>query len=99
MSVQQFNSRMSRRKFLAVTGLTMAAGALAACAPVAAPAAPSASTGATESQPATEGRTFSIFAANHHTENVNGLWVPLFEEKTGVTVEWIEIGGGDADAK
>jgi multiple sugar transport system substrate-binding protein len=46
-----------------------------------------------------ENRTLSIFAANHHPDNVKGLWVPLFEEKTGATVEWIEVGGGDADAK
>lgn len=92
------NSRLSRRSFLALTGMTFAAGALAACAPVAAPAAPAGDASAAE-QPSTEGRTFSIFAANHHTDNVKGLWVPLFEEKTGATVEWIEIGGGDADAK
>ena len=97
MSVQQFNSPMSRRRFLAVTGLTLAASALAACAaPIAPVAAPA---GDTAAAPSTEGRTFSIFAANHHTDNVKGLWVPLFEEKTGATVEWIEIGGGDADAK
>jgi multiple sugar transport system substrate-binding protein len=96
MSDKQSNSRMSRRSFLALTGMTVAAGALAACAPVAPGAAPAAESG---EAPATEGRTFSIFAANHHTENVNALWVPLFEEKHGVTVEWIEIGGGDADAK
>jgi multiple sugar transport system substrate-binding protein len=92
------NSRLSRRSFLTLTGMTMAVGALAACAPVAPAAAPAADTSAAE-QPSTEGRTFSIFAANHHTDNVKGLWVPLFEEKTGATVEWIEIGGGDADAK
>jgi multiple sugar transport system substrate-binding protein len=93
---KQPKSRMSRRSFLAFTGMTMAAGALAACAPVPPAAAPADdATGA----PSTEGRTFSIFAANHHTDNVKTLWVPLFEEKHGLTVEWIEIGGGDADAK
>lgn len=96
MFAKRSNSRLSRRKFLEVAGLTVAAGALAACVPVA-PAAPAGDTGAA-SQPAAD-RTFSIFAANHHTANVKDLWVPLFEEKTGVTVEWIEIGGGDADAK
>lgn len=89
-------TRLSRRRFLALTGMTMAAGALAACAPVAPAAAPA---GEGAESPSTEGRTFAIFAANHHTDNVKGLWVPLFEEKTGTTVEWIEIGGGDADAK
>lgn len=97
MSIQPSNSHISRRRFLVVTGITMAVGALAACAapvaPVAAPAGDSAAA------PSTEGRTFSIFSANHHTENVKELWVPLFEEKTGTTVEWIEVGGGDADAK
>jgi multiple sugar transport system substrate-binding protein len=89
-------SRLSRRKFLALTGMTVAAGALAACAPVAPSAAPA---GGEAASPSTEGRNFAIFAANHHTENVKTLWVPLFEEKTGATVEWIEIGGGDADAR
>ncbi|MCB0185300.1 MAG: hypothetical protein KDE31_13590, partial [Caldilineaceae bacterium] len=28
-----------------------------------------------------------------------GLWVPMFEEKTGAKVNWIEVGGGDVDAK
>jgi ABC-type glycerol-3-phosphate transport system substrate-binding protein len=97
MSNKQSTSQLSRRRFLALTGMTMAAGALAACAPVAAPAA--APAGDAASAPSTEGRNFSIFAANHHTDNVKGLWVPLFEEKTGAIVEWIEIGGGDADAK
>jgi ABC-type glycerol-3-phosphate transport system substrate-binding protein len=98
MSDQQSNSQISRRRFLAISGITVAAGALAAC------VAPVAPTAGTASSP-TEGglpfadRTFSIFAANHHTDNVKNLWVPTFEEKTGVTVEWIEIGGGDADAK
>lgn len=96
---EQSNSRLSRRRFLAITGMTMAAGALAACAPIAPAAAPAGDTATAGEAPATEGRTFSIFAANHHTDNVKGLWVPLFEEKHGVTVEWIEIGGGDADAK
>ena len=86
---------LSRRRFLALSGMTLATGALAACAPVASPATDSAGT---SSQPAAD-RTFSIFAANHHTDNVKNLWVPLFEEKTGVTVEWIEVGGGDADAR
>lgn len=98
MSSKQSNSSLSRRRFLALTGLTMAAGALAACAPVA-PAAAPASDSAEGGAASTEGRTFAIFAANHHTDNVKNLWVPLFEEQTGVTVEWIEIGGGDADAK
>lgn len=98
MFAKHSNSSMSRRRFLTAAGLTMAAGALAACAPVAPAAAPAGDTAEGEA-PSTEGRTFSIFAANHHTDNVKGLWVPLFEEKTGVTVEWIEIGGGDADAK
>lgn len=97
MFAKQSNSGMSRRKFLEIAGLTMAAGALAACAPVA-PAAPAGDAGAASGQPAAD-RTFAIFAANHHTANVKDLWVPLFEEKTGVKVEWIEIGGGDADAK
>ena len=96
MSDKQSNSRMSRRSFLAFTGMTVAAGALAACAPVPPAAAPAGESG---EAPATEGRTFAIFAANHHTANVKDLWVPIFEEKTGVTVEWIEVGGGDADAK
>lgn len=96
MSDKQFNSRMSRRSFLAFTGMTVAAGALAACAPVPPAAAPAGEGG---EAPATEGRTFSIFSANHHTANVKDLWVPIFEEKTGATVEWIEVGGGDADAK
>ena len=96
MSDKQSKQRMTRRSFLAFTGMTMAVGALAACAPVAPASAPSGDSGET---PSTEGRTFTIFSANHHTANVKDLWVPLYEEKTGTTVEWIEVGGGDADAK
>ena len=102
MSAQQSSSRISRRRFLALTGMTAAMGALAACtAPVAPAAAPSTGTASApvEGSLPFADRTFSIFAANHHTDNVKALWVPLFEEKTGATVEWIEIGGGDADAK
>jgi multiple sugar transport system substrate-binding protein len=102
MHAQQSNSRMSRRRFLTLSGITAAAGVLAACtapvAPVAAPAGDASSTAAEGSQPFAD-RTFTIFSANHHTENVKALWVPLFEEKTGATVEWIEVGGGDADAR
>ncbi|MBX3015670.1 MAG: extracellular solute-binding protein [Caldilineaceae bacterium] len=91
--------RLSRRQFLAFTSMTLAGGALSACV-----AAPAASTGDAAATPAASALPFAdkeltIFAAQHQTENVKGLWVPLFEEKTGAKVNWIEVGGGDVDAK
>lgn len=102
MSAEPSVLRLSRRRFLALSGAAAALGALSACV---APVAPAPATGATgDTAPATGAipaadRSFAIFAANHHTANVKELWVPLFQEKTGVSVEWIEVGGGDADAK
>jgi len=79
--------------------MTIAGAALSACTTM--PAAPAAST---EGETTGSGLPFTdqvlnIFSAQHHNENVKGLWVPLFEEKTGATVNWIEVGGGDVDAK
>jgi multiple sugar transport system substrate-binding protein len=90
---------MSRRQFLTLAGMTLAGSALSACAvsPAAAPASSSdAETGG--SLPFAD-MQLTIFAAQHQTENVQGLWVPLFEEKTGAKVNWVEVGGGDVDAK
>lgn len=91
---------ISRRQFLIFAGLTVASGALSACvaAPAAAPTGSTAETSATGGLPFAD-RELNIFAAQHQTENVKGLWVPLFEEKTGAKVNWIEVGGGDVDAK
>ncbi len=91
---------LSRRKFLTLAGMTLAGGALSAC--VAAPA--TAPTGGTTDTAAAGGLPFAdkvlnILGAQHHTENIQKLWVPIFEEKTGATVNWIEVAGGDADAK
>lgn len=91
---------LSRRQFLILAGMTVAGGALSACvaAPAAAPTGSTAETTATGSLPFAD-KELNIFAAQHQTENVKGLWVPLFEEKTGAKVNWIEVGGGDVDAK
>ena len=91
---------ISRRRFLSLAGMTIAGGALSACvaAPAAAPTGSTTETTATGSLPFAD-RELNIFAAQHQTENVKGLWVPLFEEKTGAKVNWIEVGGGDVDAK
>ena len=102
MSADRSASHLSRRRFLALSGAAAAMGALAACAAPVAPGAPATTGGSTApaaSAPPAADRTFTIFAANHHTANVKELWVPIFQEKTGVTVEWVEVGGGDADAK
>lgn len=102
MSERSTQYRISRRTFLTMTGTTVVAGALAACA--VAPAAPAAPAGGEAAAPA-EGalpfadRELTIFSAQHHAADVKELWVPLFEEKTGATVNWIEVGGGDVDAK
>lgn len=91
---------ISRRQFLVFAGLTVAGGALSACvaAPAAAPTGSTTETTAAGSLPFAD-KELNIFAAQHQTENVKGLWVPLFEEKTGAKVNWIEVGGGDVDAK
>ena len=91
---------ISRRQFLTIAGMTLAGSALAACvaAPVAAPAGGAADTAAAGGLPFAD-RELNIFSAQHHNENVKGLWVPIFEEKTGAKVNWIEVGGGDVDAK
>ena len=91
---------LSRRQFLVFAGLTVAGGALSACvaAPAAAPTGSTTDTTAAGSLPFAD-KELNIFAAQHQTENVKGLWVPLFEEKTGAKVNWIEVGGGDVDAK
>ena len=67
---------------------------------MAAPAAPTGGTTdtATSSLPFAE-KELNILAAQHQTENIQKLWVPIFEEKTGAKVNWIEVAGGDADAK
>ncbi|MEZ4859960.1 MAG: extracellular solute-binding protein [Caldilineaceae bacterium] len=102
MSEQQSKPGLSRRHFLTLAGMTIAGGALSAC--TVTPAAPAASTGGEAAESAASGLPFAdqvlnIFSAQHHNENVKGLWVPMFEEKTGATVNWIEVGGGDVDAK
>lgn len=91
---------ISRRQFLVFAGLTVAGGALSACvaAPAAAPTGSTTETTAAGSLPFAD-KELNIFAAQHQTENVKGLWVPIFEEKTGAKVNWIEVGGGDVDAK
>ncbi|MCB0123416.1 MAG: extracellular solute-binding protein, partial [Caldilineaceae bacterium] len=102
MSERFAQQRLSRRTFLTFAGMTIAGSALAACA--VAPAAPAAPAGGETAAPA-EGalpfadRTLTIFSAQHHHADVKELWVPIFEEKTGAKVEWIEVGGGDVDAK
>lgn len=91
---------ISRRQFLTLTGMTLAGSALSACvaAPAAAPTSGAADTAATGGLPFAD-QELNIFSAQHHNENVKGLWVPIFEEKTGAKVNWIEVGGGDVDAK
>ncbi len=91
---------ISRRQFLTFAGMTLAGSALAACvAPVAAPTGGAAADSAAAGGPPFADRELNIFSAQHHNENVKGLWVPIFEEKTGAKVNWIEVGGGDVDAK
>ena len=94
------SSGISRRQLLILAGATVAGGVLSACvaAPAAAPTGSTADTTATGTLPFAD-KELNIFAAQHQTENVKGLWVPLFEEKTGAKVNWIEVGGGDVDAK
>lgn len=92
MLEKQFHPQLSRRSFLTLSGMVLAGSALTACvAPQAAPTGGAA--------PAPTERELTIFSAQHQTTNVRDLWVPLFEEKTGAKVSWIEVGGGDVDAK
>jgi len=41
----------------------------------------------------------NLLSPNHHTAYVKDLWVPLFQDKTGIKVNFTEIGSADADAK
>lgn len=108
MSNRQPSERISRRRFLRMAGAgALGAVALAACgqAQPAAPPAPAptaASGGATApaavSQPFA-GQELTLFSAQHHAAYVKETYVPLFTEKTGAKVNWIEVGGGDVEAK
>ncbi len=97
MSDRPLAHGISRRKFLTIAGMTLAGGALSAC------VAPVAPTGGTTDTAASAlpfaDKVLNILGAQHHTENIQKLWVPIFEEKTGAKVNWIEVAGGDADAK
>ncbi len=97
MSNRPLAHGISRRKFLTLAGMTLAGGALSACV---APAAPTGGTADTAAGglPFAD-KVLNILGAQHHTENIQKLWVPIFQEKTGATVNWIEVAGGDADAK
>jgi multiple sugar transport system substrate-binding protein len=103
MPEQQLNRHLTRRHFLRLIGSGAAAGALlSACG---APGAPTGdSSAAATSAPATSSKPFAgkeltIFSAQHHAAYVKESYVPLFEEKSGAKVNWIEVGGGDVEAK
>ncbi len=106
MSDDQTPGRLSRRRFLRLAGMgSLGAIALAACgqappaaAPTAAPAAGDATAPAVVSQPFA-GQALTLFSAQHHASYVKDVYVPLFTERTGATVNWIEVGGGDVEAK
>ncbi|NJN19135.1 MAG: extracellular solute-binding protein, partial [Oscillochloris sp.] len=53
---------------------------------------------ATASQPFA-GQELTIFSAQHHAAYVKDVYAPLFSERTGARVNWIEVGGGDVEAK
>jgi multiple sugar transport system substrate-binding protein len=97
------NRDMTRRRFLRLAGGGAAVSALlAACG--GAPATSTPSGGAATSAAAASGKPFAgkemtLFSAQHHTAYVKDSYVPLFEEKTGAKVNWIEVGGGDVEAK
>ena len=103
--------QISRRTFLKLAGASAALAAVAAaaaCAPAATPAAPAAATAAPAAAatkaPAViakpfAGRELNIFTGNHHDLYVRDLFVPSFQDKTGVKVNYTSIGSGDADAK
>lgn len=107
--------QISRRTFLRLAGASAALAAIAAaaaCAPAAAPAATTAPAAAATSAPAAAatsapaviakpfaGRELNIFTGNHHDLYVRDTYVPMFQDKTGVKVNYTSIGSGDADAK
>jgi len=110
MSDQRSQERLSRRSFLRLAGAgAIGAVALAACGqapPAAAPggAAPAADATAGAAAPASAsqpfaGRELTLFSAQHHAAHVKDVYVPLFTERTGAKVNWIEVGGGDVEAK
>jgi multiple sugar transport system substrate-binding protein len=105
MPADQSNRQLSRRRFLRLLGGGAATSiVLGACGGAPAPAA---QTGAATSAPAAPaasskmfaGKELTIFSAQHHAAYVKDGYVPLFEEKTGAKVNWIEVGGGDVEAK
>ncbi|MFN8538715.1 MAG: extracellular solute-binding protein [Thermomicrobiales bacterium] len=79
-----------------------ASAAAASAAPASAAAAASASArpsaAASISKPLA-GKELNLLSPNHHTAYVKDLWIPLFQEKTGIKVNFTEIGSADADAK
>ncbi|GAB4427239.1 MAG: extracellular solute-binding protein [Chloroflexi bacterium OHK40] len=107
---QQTPEPFSRRRFLRLAGVgTLGTLVLAACGqapPTAGPdgAAPAggspggASAPASVSQPFA-GRELTLFSAQHHGAYVRDVYVPLFTERTGAKVNWVEVGGGDVEAK
>ncbi len=108
MSDQQHPERISRRNFLRLMGAgALGAAALAACGQAspaagreggAAPAAGGATAPASVSLPFA-GQELTLFSAQHHAAYVKDVYAPLFTERTGATVNWIEVGGGDVEAK
>lgn len=107
MSTKRPIQRLSRRQFLTLSAGSLAVNALiAACG--GAPAAPAATSApaapAATSAPAAVGKPFAgkeltLFSAQHHAAYVKDTYVPMFEESSGAKVNWIEVGGGDVEAK
>ena len=97
--------QISRRTFLKLAGASAALAAVAAAAACAPTPAPVATSGpAPTTAPAVivkplAGRELNIFTANHHDAFVQKTYVPMFQDKTGVKVNYTSIGSGDADAK
>lgn len=105
MADERSPGRISRRHFLRLAGAGALGGlALAACGQAPPAAAPDAAPTAGAAAPASAskpfaGQTLNLFSAQHHAAYVKDVYAPLFTEQTGAAVNWVEVGGGDVEAK